>query len=94
LERLINRLSECPVSVRVELGRARITLRELLNLKTGDLIKLNTAPDEPSALVYIQDVPKYVGIPGVINEATAVMVTKVIKTEEEAREEILRRILV
>ncbi|MFZ8802149.1 MAG: flagellar motor switch protein FliM [Candidatus Calescibacterium sp.] len=94
LERLINRLSECPVSVRVELGRARITLRELLNLKKGDLIKLNTAPDEPSALVYIQDVPKYVGIPGVINEATAVMVTKVIKTEEEAREEILRRILV
>jgi flagellar motor switch protein FliM len=58
------------------------------------LIKLNTAPDEPSALVYIQNVPKYVGIPGVVNETTAVMVTKVIKTEEEAREEILRRILV
>jgi flagellar motor switch protein FliM len=93
LERLIKRLSECPVSVIAELGRARITLRELLALKEGDVLKLNAEPDQPSALVYVQGVPKYVGLPGILNESKAVMVTKVIRTEEEAREEVLRRIV-
>ncbi len=93
MERLIKRLSECPVSLRVELGRARITLRELLALKEGDVLKLNAEPDQPSALVYVQDVPKYVGLPGILNESKAIMVTKVIRNEEEAREEVLRRIV-
>ncbi len=93
VERLIMRLKECPVGARVELGRAKITLRELINFKKGDVIRLNTSPEEESAVVHVQNIPKYKGIPGKSGNSKAVFITRSIKTEDEMRDEILRKLI-
>lgn len=94
LERLIERLKEAPVTIKVELGKAKITLRELIELKKGDVIKLNTEPDEDSAIVFVQDVPKFKGVPGKYGNSKAVLITKKVETEEEMREEVLKKLII
>jgi flagellar motor switch protein FliM len=94
VERLIERIKEAPVTIRVELGKAKITLRELLELKKGDVIKLNAEPDEDSAIVFVQDIPKFKGILGKYGESKAVMITKKVETEKDVREEFLKKIII
>lgn len=94
IERIVTRIKECPASIRVEIGKAKLTLRELLNLKAGDTLRLNTSPDEDCAIVFVQDVPKFKGIPGRSSDVKSVLITKLIKEEEEMREEILKKLIV
>lgn len=44
-------LQDIPVEVVVELGRARMTLRELASLERDDVLELDRAEDEPVDLV-------------------------------------------
>lgn len=94
IDRMITRIKECPASIRVEIGRARMTLRELLQLKVGDVIRLNSSADEDCAIVFVQDVPKFKGIPGKSGDVKAVLVTKFIREEKELREEVLKKLIV
>lgn len=51
-------LDDVPVTLVGVLGRKRMTLRELLRLAPGDLIRLDRDPDGPLDLL-VQGVPKY-----------------------------------
>lgn len=94
IERMISRLKECPVRLRVEMGKAKLTLRELLQLKSGDVLRLNSSYDEDCAIVFVEDVPKFKGIPGKSGDVKAVLITKNIEKEEDVREEVLKKLIV
>ncbi len=40
-------VTELKLTVVVEMGRVRMSLRELMQLKPGDVVELNTAPLQP-----------------------------------------------
>jgi len=68
-------LSDTEVTVSVELGKSSWRVRDVLNLKEGDVIRLNTGPQNPIA-VMVEKVPKMLGIPGVVAGNRAVQVTE------------------
>jgi len=43
----IKSLHEIPLQVRVEVGRTRVLLKELLQIKKGSVLELETSPGEP-----------------------------------------------
>ena len=62
-ETLKNRLKEAVIPVKVELGTASISIRELLSLAKGDAIKLDQGIKTPLT-VRIGEETKYTGFPG------------------------------
>lgn len=44
-DRLFDALSEVPLKLRIEFGRASMLLAKLIDLKPGDLVRLNSHPD-------------------------------------------------
>lgn len=63
LQTLKTRLKEAAIPVKVELGTADISIRELLNLSEGDAIKLEQGVKTPLT-VRIGEETKYMGFPG------------------------------
>jgi len=66
-------LRDTPVTLIAELGRTTQCVRELLNLKVEDVVKLNTGPED-AAVITIEGVPKYLGIPGIVKGNRAVQI--------------------
>ncbi|WP_373499197.1 flagellar motor switch protein FliM [Desulfococcus sp.] len=64
------------LNVSAELGRATCTVRNLLRLKVGDTIKLNTGPNVPIP-VKIENSIKYKGYPGVYYGNQAVRIAEI-----------------
>lgn len=56
-------LEETPITLRVVLGKTRLTLRELLSLEPGDVLQLEQRVDEPLA-VEVGERPFFLGSPG------------------------------
>lgn len=73
LNEIKRRLENIAVPVVVELGTAEITFQQLLNLKVGDVIKLNTLVMDP-LVVKVGENPKYLGRPGRINKKIGVKI--------------------
>lgn len=73
IQRLKNKLENIEVPIVVELGKAEITFKELLNLKVGDIIKLDTLVMDP-LLVKVGDQPKYLGRPGKVGKNIGVKI--------------------
>ncbi|MCX7795030.1 MAG: flagellar motor switch protein FliM, partial [bacterium] len=73
IQRLKRKLENIEVPIVVELGEAEITFEELLNLKVGDIIKLNTLVMDP-LLVKVGDQPKYLGRPGRVGKNIGVKI--------------------
>lgn len=86
IERLNEGLKDIPVKLTGELGRATITVQDVLRLQAGDVLVLNTrAEDELNALV--EGVPKFRCRFGVTRGTKALKVTKVLQTTgKEGRE--------
>jgi len=79
-----NLLRDMEVKVYGEIGSAVYTVRNLINLQTGDIIRLKKGPQDP-IIVRVENTPKYLGFPGVIKGNRAVQITKLLrkkKTEE------------
>ncbi|RMF57431.1 MAG: flagellar motor switch protein FliM [Calditrichaeota bacterium] len=70
------RVEKAKIPVRVELGRKQITLRDLVSLEEGDVIKLDTRVDDPLE-VYINDVPRFAARPGMHRDRIAVKIEQV-----------------
>ncbi len=68
---MIRELSQSPLTLRAFLGSTRLTVRELLNLKEGELLPLETKPDD-AVRVEINSVPTFVGRPGTHRKHLAV----------------------
>lgn len=81
LNEIKRRLENMAVPVKVELGTAEITFQELLNLKVGDIIRLNTLVMDP-LIVKVGEQPKYLGRPGRVNRKIGVKILSNIPREE------------
>jgi flagellar motor switch protein FliM len=68
---VLHELSQSPLVIRAFLGGTRLTVQELLNLKVGQLLPLETKPDDAVRLE-INDVPTFVGRPGTHRKHLAV----------------------
>jgi flagellar motor switch protein FliM len=60
---LETRVGSAKVAVVAELGRAELTVAEVLDLSVGDVIMLETAKDDP-VHVYVGNQPKFLARPG------------------------------
>ncbi|MFO0752724.1 MAG: flagellar motor switch protein FliM [Thermodesulfovibrionales bacterium] len=77
LERLNEGLKEIPLTLTGELGRATMSVQEILNIKVGDTLILNTRADE-DLNVLVEGVPKFKGRFGVFKGAHAMKVASVL----------------
>lgn len=73
---LAAQIAATPVEVRAVLGQASITIRELIELQKGDVIKLDKKVDEDIA-IYVGDVKKFCGIVGLKKHNLAVQITSI-----------------
>ena len=64
---LKRRLTEAVLPVEVELGKATVSVREMLSLGVGDVIKLDQSIKEP-LIVKVGKEEKYLGFPGLSNK--------------------------
>ncbi len=77
IRRLRERMVEAQVDVTVELGKTKITSRDLMNFKIGDIIQLdNDVSDE--LIVKVEGVTKFKGYPGTMKGSKAVQVSSII----------------
>ena len=67
-------VAAAPLRLSVELGRAEITIHELLNLQPGQVIRLDTRPGRPLALA-VEGQPYFAGEPGLAGNRRAVQIT-------------------
>ncbi|MDD2851658.1 MAG: flagellar motor switch protein FliM [Desulfuromonadaceae bacterium] len=74
--RLSAEIMEAPMEASVEMGNARISLRELLDLSPGDTIMLDSACSS-EMVVKIEGVPKYFGVPGITHGNKAIQISKI-----------------
>lgn len=70
-------IRETDVTVVSELGRTHHTVKDLLNLKVNDIIRLDRGPADPLN-VNVENVPKYLGFPGVVKGNRAIQLTALI----------------
>lgn len=77
-----NKVEETRVPVTAILGRTSLSVREFLNLQTGDVLSLDTGV-EGKLEVLVGSMLKFYGKPGVRNKKSAVKVTDIIKGEDE-----------
>jgi len=68
-------LSDTEVTLSVELGKSSWRVGDVLNLKEGDIIRLDTGPNNPIP-VMIEKIPKMAGFPGVVAGNRAVQITE------------------
>jgi len=67
-------VKQTDVTVVSELGRTHQTVRDLLNMKVNDVIRLDKGPADPLN-INVENVPKYRGLPGIVKGNRAVQLT-------------------
>lgn len=75
-------LQKVKVPVVAQLARGSLPLREMAALQEGDVIKLDTAKDEP-AVVFLGNQPKFLAKPGLDGKRRAVKIIETIDEDEE-----------
>lgn len=70
-------IRQTDVTVVSELGRTHQTVRDLINLKVNDILRLDRGPADPLS-VNVENVPKYRGFPGVVKGNRAIQLTALI----------------
>jgi flagellar motor switch protein FliM len=73
--RLRTNVAAARVEVSAELGRTRMTMREVLAMAVGDVVSLGTGRDGP-VLVRVEGRPHYFGAPGIAGGHNAVRITE------------------
>lgn len=79
---LKNRLEKVSVPLMVNLGNTKITLEQLLNLRKGDVLKLNAHKDK-ALDVYVGNKLKFKAIPGTEGNKLAVSIEEVFLEESD-----------
>ena len=70
-----NNIKNTDVNIRVELAKGKIQTKNMMNIKIGDIIPLETSPSE-QAIVRIEEIPKYKGIVGHYKGNKAIKIMK------------------
>jgi flagellar motor switch protein FliM len=81
-EIIANRLTFSKVPLRAKLGEARISLKELVNMRKGDIITLNTKTTDDLPII-IKDKIKFFGQAGTVGSKRAVKIVHSVSKEEE-----------
>ena len=81
-ELLENKLEKTYIPVRGVLGKASITVAELLDLAVGDVLPLDRGVSE-EVDVYVGELHKFCARPGVVRRRSALKVTQVYKKEDD-----------
>ena len=89
-DKIAQLIQSAPVQTVAELGRTTLSLRELLSLKVGDLLRLGNDPGTPIRL-YVEGMPKYEGLPTVHLGNFALKVTGTATNDEDSREDATSR---
>ena len=89
-EQLKALLNESEVTIAAELGRASHTVRNILDLNKGDVIMLNTGPQD-LVPVMVQKVPKFLGAAGVVAGNRAVRINSVLAGKTAPIENMAKR---
>ncbi|MCT4596359.1 MAG: flagellar motor switch protein FliM [Vallitalea sp.] len=69
------------IPIKAVLGKSSISINEFVNLQKGDIIKLADKVDSEMD-VYVGNIKKFTGKPGIFNNNNAVKVTSIIREEE------------
>ena len=86
---LRERLENVEITLVAEIGRMNLTVREVLSLRVGDIIRLDGVRVNDPLVLKIGDRKKFFCRPGVVGNKLAVQVTKKIEgIEEEEFEEL------
>lgn len=85
--RLSQLLQNSLVEIRAMLGSSTISVRDLMNLKTGDVIQLREDFEHPVGLI-VEGVPKFWGTVGSHKSARAVQITGIHDEEERKRKNV------
>ncbi len=80
VESLTKVMKETMVPFVARVGESQITVQDLLKLKSGDVIRLNTSPHNEIE-VLIEGLVKLKGRPGVSSKKKAIQITRVISKE-------------
>jgi flagellar motor switch protein FliM len=74
-------MKETAISFVVKVGSARITVQDMLKLKVGDAIRLDSSPHNEIS-VSIEGLIKMKGRPGISSKKKALQITKIFAKEE------------
>ncbi len=86
MKRMVRQLEAVEVELSVELGHTEITLQSLLDLQTGDIIRLDQDSDS-EIVVRVEGIHKFMGLPRVMKQKKAVEITTRILPPEEDEDE-------
>ncbi len=81
IENLTRAMRETSIPLVVQAGSSQVSVRELLNMKAGDVVRLDTSP-KGEITVLIENLIKLKGRPGVSSKKKAIQITKVEYPEE------------
>ncbi len=70
------------VDIFVELGRAQVLGKDVVNLKKGDVIQLEHYASDPLD-IYVEGIKKYNGYPGIYKGNQAVQISSIVTGKEE-----------
>ena len=82
IERFKERLKESELDIKVKIGTTSISANDFLKIRKGDVIVLDKRIEEP-LVIEIEDIPKFIGYPGKINNQVAVKLISEIPIEKE-----------
>lgn len=91
-ENLVNirgKISKTQVDVVAEIGSIELTIKEILSMRVGDVIRLSTVGVKSEMLVKVVDKIKFLGKPGVIHKKKAIKITKQLEKVEDDSEDSL-----
>lgn len=79
VSRFLDRLQSAEVEVKVELGKSKVMVQDLLRWKEGDVLSLNREVSDP-LVVQVQGIPKFLGKPGICRGNKAIQIEGKVKS--------------
>lgn len=76
-----HQIDKVPIPVKAVLGRSTISVNDFVNLQKGDIIKLSNKLDSEME-VYVGNIKKFYGKPGIFNNKNAIKITSILREEE------------
>ena len=83
-QKILNKLSNTNVKINVMLGSTDITIGEFIDLKKGDVIRLENSIND-KLVVKVNNIPKFLGMPGTKkNKISINIVDKIKQTDDDS----------
>jgi flagellar motor switch protein FliM len=86
IDALKKRVKKASLELQAELGQTDLTVKDLLYLKNGDVVRLNKQADEKMDIRIGNNI-KYQGVAGTKKKQRAIKITDVVDEEERGEED-------